>query len=74
VKHYPPTAAIRGIVTLVEGMVGLYGKLTLARPSLSSAPGLEDGQCARPGQPPTLSVGESDTCKAEFGRHIRSEP
>jgi hypothetical protein len=61
-------------VTPTEGVVALYGKLTPTRPSFSSALGPGDGQCARPGQPPTLSVEESDMCVVEFGWRPRSGP
>jgi hypothetical protein len=66
-----PTVATEGTVTPMEGVIGLYGKLTPACPSLSLAPGSRDGQRARPSRPPTLSVGESNTCVAEFGWRLR---
>jgi hypothetical protein len=50
--------AIEGTITLVEGVVGLYGKLTLACLSLSLAPSPEDGQRARPGRPPPRQSGK----------------
>jgi hypothetical protein len=55
-------------------VVGPIRQLTLVRMSLSSAYGPKDGQYARLDQPPTLSVGESDTCVAKFGWRLRSEP
>jgi hypothetical protein len=63
----PPAAAVRGTVTRVGGVVGPVRWLTLVRPYLTSAPTLGDGQCVRSGRPLTSSVGESDTCMAEFG-------
>lgn len=65
---------IEGSVTPMEGVVGLYGKFTLACLPLSSGPAPEDAKCARSSWSPAPSVGDRDICTAESGRCLSPGP